>query len=304
MQPLIQYLKQQGYSPKTIKGSLRTIDLFTKWLEKQNTEPQNVQHTDLLAYVQSLKKREIKARTIERYMNAIRLYFDFLLQDQQIAANPVLSIKIQGVQRKKLYYTFSPEELNELYNSYNPDAIKKTSYPVTETEHRLIQRRNKVLLGVLIYQAVQTTELSRLQVSDIDLRQGCITIQPYSRSEQRTLQLESHQVLDIYDYVLHTRKEILAISKQDTELLFISTRGGNSISNQLQSLARQLRKSNKRFVNVQQIRASVIVKWCKQYNLREAQYRAGHRYVSSTEAYLVYQTQALQEEINQFHPLG
>ncbi|PKP47998.1 MAG: integrase, partial [Bacteroidetes bacterium HGW-Bacteroidetes-12] len=31
-------------------------------------------------------------------------------------------------------------------------------------------------------------------------------------------------------------------------------------------------------------------------------YMAGHRYVSSTEAYLVNQTEDLQKDIDQFHP--
>jgi len=54
----------------------------------------------------------------------------------------------------------------------------------------------------------------------------------------------------------------------------------------------------------QQIRASVIVKWVKQYNLRKAQYQAGHRYVSSTEKYLQNEAEGLKQEIEQYHPLG
>ena len=46
-----------------------------------------------------------------------------------------------------------------------------------------------------------------------------------------------------------------------------------------------------------------ITKWLKQHNLREAQYLAGHKYVSTTESYLQNDMEGLKEEINQFHPL-
>jgi phage regulator Rha-like protein len=38
-------------------------------------------------------------------------------------------------------------------------------------------------------------------------------------------------------------------------------------------------------MSAKQLRASVIVKWLKIYNLRKVQYMAGHRYISATEAY-------------------
>jgi integrase/recombinase XerD len=46
----------------------------------------------------------------------------------------------------------------------------------------------------------------------------------------------------------------------------------------------------------------VITHWLKNHNLRQVQQMAGHRYISSTEAYLVNQTEDLQADIDQFHP--
>ena len=48
----------------------------------------------------------------------------------------------------------------------------------------------------------------------------------------------------------------------------------------------QARKWNPNLINAKQIRASVITKWLRMYNLREVQYLVGHRYISSTESYL------------------
>ena len=58
---------------------------------------------------------------------------------------------------------------------------------------------------------------------------------------------------------------------------------------------------NPSVLNAKQIRASVITKWLKMYNLREVQYLAGHRYISSTESYLQNDLEGLKEEVQQFH---
>ncbi len=55
---------------------------------------------------------------------------------------------------------------------------------------------------------------------------------------------------------------------------------------------------------MRQLRASVITDWIKALNLWEAQYRAGHRYVSSTEAYLVNDLEGMAEDVARFHPIG
>ena len=69
-------------------------------------------------------------------------------------------------------------------------------------------------------------------------------------------------------------------------------------------LPAKLPRRHKEIENLKQIRASVITGWLKVYNLREVQYFAGHRYVSSTESYLINDLEDLKEDINKYHPMG
>ncbi|HLZ16958.1 MAG TPA: hypothetical protein VKQ08_07955, partial [Cyclobacteriaceae bacterium] len=116
------------------------------------------------------------------------------------------------------------------------------------------------------------------------------------------LQLESHQIMDLNEYLTQLRPQILEKSGQKTNRLFVSIEGGFKL--RLDVPMRQLRKQNPKVENADQLRASVIVKWLKQYNLRQVQYLAGHRFISSTEAYQQSDMEGLTEEVNQFHPLG
>ena len=124
--------------------------------------------------------------------------------------------------------------------------------------------------------------------------------------------LEAHQIMDMYDYVLNVRNQIATLpakrktqQQQKTDKLFIGD-GGNcySMSNFVTQLMITVRKLNPQVLNAKQIRTSVIVKWLKMYNLRQVQYLAGHKYISSTESYLQNEIEGLKEEVQQYHPLG
>ena len=69
-------------------------------------------------------------------------------------------------------------------------------------------------------------------------------------------------------------------------------------------IMKKLKKTNHKVINVNQIRASVIVNWLSQYNLRKVQILAGHKYISTTERYIQEDLKQLQEVINNYHPLN
>ena len=64
-----------------------------------------------------------------------------------------------------------------------------------------------------------------------------------------------------------------------------------------------IQKTNPEILNPKQIRASVITYWLKNYNLRQVQYFAGHKYVSSTERYQLNNLENLKNQLDKYHPL-
>jgi site-specific recombinase XerD len=290
-----QYLKKLGQSTKSIASCEKSVGLFLEWMEKQSIEPEQGSYADVLAYMKHCQKNGAAQRTIQNYVNMIRHYYDHLIEEKQsdsyrIETNPTSSIKVQGVKRKSLYHIFKPEELHAIYNSYQDESLKG--------------KRNKVILGLLVYQGVKTEELAKLETKDVKMKEGKIEIPGGLKSEGRVLQLEPHQVLEFYDYVNSTRKEILSQSKQPTDKLFVGIEGGESFSSCMTRLMFWVKRKNKLVVNPKQLRASVIVKWLKMHNLRKVQYLAGHRFISATESYRQNEMEGLTEEVNKFHPLG
>ena len=284
------YLKKLEQSTKSIASCETAVKLFLNWMKKQSIEPEQGSYADVLAYMKYCQKKGTTQRTVQNYLNMIKHYYDHLIDEKQIEINPVTGIKVQGVKRKSLYHIFKPEELHAIYNSYQDETLKGI--------------RNKIMLSLLVYQGVKTEELIKLETKDVKLREGKIEISGGRKSEGRILQLEPHQVLELYDYVNSTRKEILTKSGKQSDKLFVSIEGGDSLDSCMHRLMFWVRRKNKLVVNAKQLRASVIVKWLKMYNLRKVQYLAGHRYISATESYKQNEMEGLSEEVNQFHPLG
>lgn len=296
-----QYLTAKGYSTETVKTILKGIVKFIEWLQEQNIELENISYNDITAFIKLGQQRGVKTRTAQLTANYIKHYLNYLVDAEIITHNPALALKMKNVKRKTVYNVLSPDELETIYKSYTTE-IKKHLIAPPQGLNELARKRNKVLLGLFVYQGIATEDAKMLELKHLDLREGRITIPGTRRSNERTLKLEAHQIFNLYDYVNDIRKQILQLTKKQSELLFISVGAGNQLQNSLQKLTKELTSKNNNVENLHQIRASVITNWLKQHNKRKVQYMAGHRYVSSTEAYEANNIDVLQEDLERFYP--
>jgi hypothetical protein len=95
----------------------------------------------------------------------------------------------------------------------------------------------------------------------------------------------------------------LQLTGKITDKLFVSIGTSGTIQNIMPYLMERLQPTNRKVTSIKQLRASVIVHWLKLYNLRQVQYMAGHRFVSSTEAFLINEMDGMIEDIDRYHPI-
>lgn len=301
-----EWLIIKGYSTKTIETVIKATEYFLLWAEKENiSDVTETTHNDIIAYIQHYNLKGTGKKTIAGYIVHLKKYFDWLISEGEITDNPCSHIKIKGIQRKVLHEILSTEELENLYNNYHTE-IKTEHLKPAPPQHlqTLARRRNKIIVGLLVYQAVRAEEIVKMQTGDVKLREGKIFIAGTRRSNERTLKLESQQVFDLLDYLNDTRKQILHHRQitAPTQELFLQLGEGKNKSNLLSIMVTHLKKMNPKVKSIDQIRASVIVHWLKSYNLRKVQIMAGHRYISSTENYKANNLDDLKEDIKNYHP--
>tara|TARA_B100000508_G_scaffold138523_1_gene134794 strand:- start:9197 stop:10111 length:915 start_codon:yes stop_codon:yes gene_type:complete len=292
------YLLEKDFSSSTAKQHIHQARFFEIWAADENLPIESISYNDLLHYIQT-RRTKVTQKTISLQMNSLRHFFDFL----ELPHNPTKQVNIKGIKRKKLYHILKPQELEQLYQSFKiPEPTESTIHQNWFRNQVLAAKRNRIMLGFMIWQGVTTTELFKLVEKDVNLREGKVFIAGTRRSNERIIKLESTQIMDLMEYVQQVRQELLNVTKKESDQLFVSTGNGQRINNAMNQFMKNLKTLNPNVDNAKQIRASVITHWLKQHNLRQVQYLAGHRYLSSTEAFLVNDLDSLSVDIEKFHP--
>jgi integrase/recombinase XerD len=297
-----EWLALKRYSPATIETTIRIVEYFREWAASENiTELEELSYSDAMGFIKWSSKHGASQKTITNYLNHVRKFYSFLISEEVVKENPVAHIKVQGIKRKVYYDVFTTEELETLYQQY-PTTIEHEEGKMMPPQERniLSRRRNKVILSLLVHQGLRVEEIAALKLQDLQLREGKITVHQQRRTAARTMQLQSHQVYELMDYIHEVRKQMLS---EASDKVFFNVQGGENIYGITQGILKTLRTINSRIKNFDQIRASVITAWLRIFDLRKVQYLAGHKYVSSTEAYKANVIDELQEDIRKFHPL-
>jgi site-specific recombinase XerD len=281
-----QYLQDKRYSPHTIHHYQLYAALFTGWLAGEQLPGEQASYNDVIAFMRYLGEQGKTKKRIHSQLNVLRHYFTYLIAEGKREDNPAAGIYVRGVIRKLPGNLLSTEELEELHRRYqmqlNVDPAKK------------------IMLGLLVYQGLHTEEITRLEPGHIHLKEGKIFIKGTSYSNERWLPLQAHQVGEWQEYIQVNRfKEGVFLARP---VRVDASR--KNIQNRMQHMIRQLQKLNPKVINVNQIRSSVITGWLGRYHLRQVQYMAGHKYVSSTERYRVLHNDDWQSELQKHHPMG
>jgi site-specific recombinase XerD len=305
------HLFSKGHSSASVEAERRQLGYFMTWCDQEGMEPEEAGYRDLLAYVAHMRKSgTIKPITMQKYMGTLRHFFAWQVKTGKREDNPARDIDIQDIQRKVLQVMLSKQELERIYQSY---GTKEAGKDVIASEAKqqnwakasaLATKRNKAILGLLVFQGLTSHEIAALTVKSLELRAGKVHVEEGRRHNGRSLTLEAAQVMDLMEYTLSVRGDLLKLTGKASDALFVSVGAGQRLNNTLNKLLEQITKLEPKVKTLQQLRASVITHWIKTLNLREAQHRAGHRYVSSTEAYLINDLEGLAEDVARFHPIG
>ena len=292
-----EYLEIHAYSKRTIDSYDGITTKFLSWCTKKGYDACTMNYKQCLEYVTYIqsKKNKITQKSINHSVGIIKLYFKYLVFDEQRHLNPLENTIIKGVERYYEHDLLSPIELEELYFSYQTESIKSPKCPS-------VAMRNKVLTGLAVFQGLDARSIRILKIDNINLNQGKVHVPGSRRSNARTLDLNSSQIMPLIQYIETHRAILQKKINSHTDALF--PLNSDRISLIVNPVFKELKKMNFRVTNIKQIRASLITNWLKKDDLRRVQYMAGHKYISSTERYLRNDYTAMHEAIESFHPMS
>jgi integrase/recombinase XerD len=282
------YLNER-YTAQTSDGYYRVIAQYLELFP----EAKNAQKTQIVDYINTLREHYKNPGSINRMVHAIKAYYSFLKHTGQITYHPLKTFVTKDKQTREIQLQdlFSAEELQALFT-------RKERY-------QNVAIRNKVLLGLLVYQALRADELERLRVQDVDLERAQIHVRKTRLSSERKLPLEPQQIMAFHQYIHNVRP--LLLRGKTSDILLINKLGNPDTVSSLSGFFKVAYKGwySPRKINLTTIRQSVITNLLKQgKELRSVQVFAGHKYPSTTERYKPPQTEHLRAKIKQLHPLN
>ena len=291
-----EYLQSRKLRERSIAHIIQYTKRFMQWLEKENLTAENCTYTDLLSLVKYYRDKGFSIHNQNKHILGIRHYYNYLKHTGKTNHNPAQNLLIKGNVQKLPRDILSKKQLESIYEEYPP----KGGQAKAETP---VQKRNKIILGLLIYQGLMRNELDLLEPGDINLHKGIIQLRQNVKLKRRILKLTANQILPLQEYLTEIRPELLKLKKQQSDKLLITIGESHSMKEMARELLNELQKKYDYLKSFIQVRNSVISNWLTENNIREVQYLAGHGSIKSTQRYKQVNLQELTEQLNKYHPL-
>jgi site-specific recombinase XerD len=280
-----EYLQQKQYSNTTVSRYTEGVQKFLSWLQQEDAEASAFTYNELLDFMRYCHQKGISKRSVHNILCMVRHYCNYLIVEKQRTDNPAAGVFIKGLVRKLPTNLLTMEEMEELFKQYSIQLNVDSS--------------KKIMLGLMVYQGLTVGEIMRLQSHHLRMKDGKIFIKGTKRTNERLLDLKAVQITELQNYLTKNKfKEGALFTEQIKKPL-----SERNINNRIKYMFDQLKKLNAKVINAKQIRNSVITLWLRQNNLRQVQYMAGHKYVSSTQRYQVNNLDDLQNELKEHHPM-
>ncbi len=278
------YLEKKRFTLKRIRRASGIVKKYKSWLEEKNLEIEETEYRDIMNYIGYLQKQEFKRALINEYLVNIGHYYTYLDIE-----NPTIGVRLIGIPEER-QILFSLEELNKIHENYTP------------SEKGIYNQTDKLLLGLTIYQALDTKGIFHIKIEDINLETGKIHIPLSGRHRQeRILKLESHQIMPFNHYINNVRL------KYNNKLFTRSCEYEETLKTHLCELLKKIRIQSKllklEVQSLTQLRQSRYGVWLKQYGIRQAQYMGGFKNPKSLQRYQEQNIEDLKSDIEKYHPL-
>ncbi len=157
-------LRVQGKSQNTLKNYKTDLDCFNNYLNSEyaSVEVKNFDQSLVSNYGQYLEKKYSSDNSRRRRVQALRIFFDFLLSKELVTSNPVRKLPT------------SPKFLDIPRPTPFIDVKTLWSYLVEETHtqdkiQELLSKRNQILFLLIFGAGLKVSDLSSLTISDITI---------------------------------------------------------------------------------------------------------------------------------------
>ena len=199
---------EKGLSPNTVEAYQRDLAKFQAFAQKRKHSLESASRDDLVDFLAGLYRDKLESKTVARHLVTLRNFFRFALTQGLLPADPTVNLESPKIRRNLPGY-LRLEEVERLLAQ--PDD--KTALGL----------RDRAMLEVLYSTGLRVSELTGLQVTDLDTKVGCIHC--IGKGDKERIVPAGRKAVGIIERYLRLARPKLLPQGVSSPALFVNRRG-------------------------------------------------------------------------------
>jgi integrase/recombinase XerC len=283
---LEQLRSQKRASAHTVKHYRRDLEQLRAYCDGRQLDSwTELQQSDIRAHIAARHRHGLSSKSLQRELSAIRSFCNYLLKKQCLGANPARLVRAPK-QARKLPKTLDVDQVAGLLEA-GADSV--------------LELRDVAMFELFYSSGLRLSELAALNIGDIDLHGGLLTVVQGKGNKSRVLPVGS-KAISALDGWLAARAQF---GNADPDAVFIGRHGKRlgcrAIQLRLQQWCRK--KGLSEHVHPHMLRHSFASHLLESsQDLRAVQELLGHSNIGTTQIYTHLDFQHLAEVYDKAHP--
>ena len=282
---------ERGASPHTLAAYRHDLGLYLGVLADRGvTGPDDISREDVGAFIAWLRTKGFAPTTVERRVASVKSFHRFLVREGVTQNHPTAAVPLPR----------TPDRLPDVVSIDDVDRMLSQPFPESPSGVR-----DRALLEVLYGCGLRASELTSLDVRDVDLRDGYVRVFGKGGKE-RIVPIAGAAHTAVEDYIAHGRPFLrtrAGARRQHPDALFLNARGGRLSRTTVHSLVRSYGGRVGLDVHPHTLRHSFATHLLEGgADLRSLQEMLGHADISTTQIYTHVDRTHVREEYLSTHP--
>lgn len=270
---------ERNYSNNTSLSYVKDVTLFSNFIKKDLLL---VDKKDIEKYIRSLNK---SSKTISHVISSLKSFYNYYMRMGNINSNPTDEIDRPKIE-KKIPEFLTLEEVSSLLN-----------FKVNNE----FEARNKAILELLYSSGLRISELTSLELSNIDLDE-CLVRVMGKGSKERIVPLGDYAIEALKEYIYFYRP---MLNKNNSSYIFLNNRGGVLSRQFIFKVIKEecIKKGIRKNVSPHTLRHTFATHLLKNgADLRIIQELLGHENLSTTQIYTHLTNDKLKHDYEDYFP--
>lgn len=270
---------ERNYSNNTSLSYVKDVTLFSDFIKKDLLL---VDKKDIEKYIRSLNK---SSKTISHVISSLKSFYNYYMRMGNINSNPTDEIDRPKIE-KKIPEFLTLEEVSSLLN-----------FKVNNE----FDARNKAILELLYSSGLRISELTSLELSNIDLDE-CLVRVMGKGSKERIVPLGDYAIEALKEYIYFYRP---MLNKNNSSYIFLNNRGGVLSRQFIFKVIKEecIKKGIRKNVSPHTLRHTFATHLLKNgADLRIIQELLGHENLSTTQIYTHLTNDKLKHDYEDYFP--